>query len=197
MIRVRLKAQIPACVLVAFALSGCTGHPPPQLPQSVVGEPSVSTTEREVLPATEVVDAGELIKEIARERADAMERKSRNQFERMASISSSSDERSLRLLQTLRIDARSAQSLTASLEAIKGRLSEVDAQGFNAAVRVVMVTSLPPNLLAGQKNVTDQEIWTHILPVLDGKTPMDVLLAARARLQQLPTGVEQGQYPTN
>lgn len=185
---IRRSAGAWISIAAMMFAGGCSQQKAPQRPQSVIGEPTIS--QAQPTAAGEVVDAAVVIKKIQRDRADAMERKSREQFSQMAARPGNppAESQSLQLMKTLRIDARSEQAMTASIEAIKSRLSESDAEGFNAAVRVLMVTSLPPSLLAGKKNVTDQEIWSHILPVLHNRTPVEVLIEAKARMQQLPVG---------
>lgn len=84
---------------------------------------------------------------------------------------------------TLKIQAPDIDVALSSLRKIYSQIKPSDAQALDFAVRFLAVTKLKGSEFAayGQdpSAIPDQALYKHILPLIDGKTPMEVMVAAR------------------
>ncbi|QRD62711.1 hypothetical protein [Xanthomonas citri] len=90
---------------------------------------------------------------------------------------------------TLKIRAPDIDVAMSSLQQIYGQLEPSDAQALDFAVRFLAVTKLKGSEFAayGQdpSAIPDAALFRHILPLIDGRTPMQVMVAARAEQVRL------------
>ncbi|MCW0399250.1 hypothetical protein NB700_001806 [Xanthomonas sacchari] len=100
---------------------------------------------------------------------------------------------------TLRIRAPDIDVAMNSLQQIYAQLNTNDAQALDFAVRFLAVTKLKGSDFAayGQdpSAIPDNALFRHILPLIDGQTPMQVMVAARA--EQVRLGEYRKQVPAD
>ncbi len=89
-------------------------------------------------------------------------------------------------MHTMRIDGASLDAMVASINGITASLPEDDARAFQKAVRILMVASLPISQLRAQKVAIDkvppEQLIGGAQRVLAGRTPLEVLQMAQARI---------------
>ncbi|MEY2161601.1 MULTISPECIES: DUF6694 family lipoprotein [unclassified Rhodanobacter] len=89
-------------------------------------------------------------------------------------------------MQTMRIDGSSLDAMVDSINTITSSLPEDDARAFQKAVRILMVASLPIEQMRAQKIAVDklppERLIAGAQKVLAGRTPLEVLKIAQARI---------------
>lgn len=95
----------------------------------------------------------------------------------------------------LQIQAPDIDVALSSLQQIYAQLDTDDAQALDFAVRFLAVTQLKGADFAayGQdpSAIPDSALFKHILPLIDGKTPMQVMVSARAEQVRLDRARQQ------
>lgn len=104
----------------------------------------------------------------------------------VAEVTDASTARVADAMHTMRIDGSSLDTMVDSINAITASLPDEEARAFQKAVRVLMVASLPIAQLRAQKVAIDklppEQLIGGAQKVLSGRTPLEVLQMAQARI---------------